>query len=345
MIARSSRLALALVFVLASLSRADEVLTKEGKKLEGRITHESDQSITILTYKDGEVTLDADKVKSTKKKPNLYDDFDKQREGVEDAEGHFKLAEWCKSKGLLWRATMEYELTIGFDREHEKAHKALGHEKIDGEWKTHDEVMAAKGFTLVNGKWVETKKVEAKKAANRVGWVLTGGPSGIEVDRAFLEEWSKTVISGSKFMWMVSQGQLYVKEFTLYVKPPGKACDYSIVNKDSNKLANGAYGETDGGTIHSPAKMQGYTFLHELIHYKYSRPHCDTCQKCVMSNSPDAKTEPTICDDGDHTAPPATSCWSAIRAYHQQKDGIELRPLVRTKPEPELPPVPETKDE
>ncbi|MBI3726567.1 hypothetical protein HY251_21795 [bacterium] len=340
----SVALAFAAALLVASGTRADEVQTKDGKTLTGKITEDGEKTTTILTYKDGPVTVAAEDLKSKKKKPSFYDAYDKKAAESEDtAEGHYALGKWCELKTLTWQARAEWEKAVSLDPSHEKAHKALGHEKVDGTWKTHEEVMKAKGLVLLDGKWIDAKKADEIKRSRKgcVAHVFTAACVGFEGSHAFLESWGKRAVEASKYMWRLTEGQMYVKQMTIFPKKEaGQKYDFEIVNQDSMKIRQGVYAQAyPGDHIDAPGQILAYTFFHEMIHYKFKRSdHCDNCHHCIMSSDPNADA---ICDDKDHKAPPVQSCWGEIRAFYEKQE-IFLKPLERKTPEKLPPDLPET---
>ncbi len=322
-----------LILALPLAARADEIATADGRKLVGRITAEGDD-VTILTYKEGPIAVPKGDVKASKRDKSLYDDYDAKRREFEDtAEGHAKLGDWCKSKGLLWQAREEWKTAVKIDPDHGAARKALGDRKVKDVWETFEQQQEAKGLKPFEGRWLKPAEIEQIKFARRpyYGWVLTASIKD-NADKEFLEQWAERAKAASKYMWELTEGQMYVKEIT--VSDGGGAADYTIVNKDAMKIREGVYAETTGGTILAPGKILTYTFFHELLHLKYGQGHCDACKHCIMSSDPYATQ---ICDEADHKSA-CTACWSLMRKKHQKE--VALRPLTRKW---KATPVPETK--
>jgi hypothetical protein len=325
---------LALVALVAHPLRADEVRVSDGRKLVGRIVADQDGELTILTYKDGPIVVPVADVKAAKKSANLYDDYDAKAKDVEDsAQARFELGEWCKRKGLLWQAREEWRKAIDLDPDHEAARKALGDRKGKDGWVTFEEQQQAKGLEWFEGKWLKPADIDRIRHARHpnYGWVLTAAYKD-DADRKFLESWAERAKKASAFMWELTEGQLYIKQITVTDK--GGPADFTIVNQDQMKIRPGVYAEAGGDTITAPGLILEYTFFHELMHFKYAIPHCDSCRHCIMSSDP---TATRICDDADHKAPPSDSCWGKIRRHHK---AMVLKPLTRKW---KRTPVPETK--
>lgn len=315
---------IAFALLLLTPACADEVQVSDGRKLVGRITDESDAEVTVLTYKDGPITVARGDVKALKKGANLYDDYDKKRGEFEDtAKGHCDLADWCKGKGLLWQAREEWKKAVELDADCEAARKGLGDRKVKDAWVTFEDQQKAKGLEFFEGKWLKPAEIDRVKQARHpdYGWVLTATYKD-DADKAFLESWGERAKKASAYMWERTEGQIYVKQITVTDK--GGPADFTIINKDQMKIRQGVYAEAGGDTITAPGQILTYTFFHELIHFKYDRPdHCTNCKHCIMSSDPYANQ---ICDDADHKGPPAASCWAQIRKHHKT---MALRPLTR----------------
>src|ERR1051326_7757736 len=94
--------ALAVVFAFTSLLVADVVTKKDGTKVEGTVTEDTTDHVTLNT-KFGPVTLaraDVDRVE--KGGTGAADDFKSKREAVDkhDANPLNELADWCSENGL-----------------------------------------------------------------------------------------------------------------------------------------------------------------------------------------------------------------------------------------------------
>ncbi len=322
--------------LLALPAGADDVLVADGRKLTGRITEESDDAVTVLTYKDGPITVARVEIKALKRVKSLYDEFDTKMGGFADtAEGCFQRGEYGRKQGLTWQARIEWKKALEHDPDHELARKALGDKKgKDGAWVTFEQQQEAKGLEMFEGKWLKPGAIEQIRAQRHpvVGWVLTASYFQ-NADRAFLDSWGERAKEASLFMWQLTEGQMYVKEITVTDK--GGPADFLIVNQDSMKIRQGAYAEAGADSIKAPGKILAYTFFHELIHFKYPRgDHCPNCRHCIMSSDPYANQ---LCDDPDHKTPPETSCWGAMRAHHKD---LGLKPLTR---KTKIGEVPETK--
>lgn len=329
--------ALALLLLTAARIIADEVVTADGRRLVGKITEETADELTVLTPKDGPIRVLLSDVRARKAGKTPWDDFEAKKGEFEDtADGRLKLGNWCRDKGLPWQARVEWRKAVELDPENEAARKALGDRKGKDGWVTFEDQQKARGLEFFEGKWLTADAIAKTLRARHpaVAWTLTATYRG-DADEEFLRSWGERAKEASKFMWELTEGQMYVAQIT--ITDNGGPADFTIVNKDLTKAKPGSYyAITLADTIEAPGKILAYTFFHELIHFKYHRPeHCDNCRHCIMSSDPMASR---LCDDGDHKGPPGKSCWGHIRDFH--KKDMALLPLTR---KAKLGPVPETK--
>jgi len=131
------------------------------------------------------------------------------------------------------------------------------------------------------------------------------GPDGTyrgDTDAAFSSR-GRADERGSKFIGNWSEGQMYVAQITI---TETAALRIHIVNKDLTKAKPGEYyAITLADTIEAPGKILAYTFFHELIHLKYRRRPLRQLSSLHHEQRPERFP---LCDDGDHKAPPRTSC-------------------------------------
>jgi hypothetical protein len=80
-------------------------------------------------------------------------------------EGHLELAGWCREKKLRKEERKHLEAVVLLDPDHVEARRLLGFQKVDGVWKTRDEVMRDQGYVLHKGRWVLAQQKEQEEAA------------------------------------------------------------------------------------------------------------------------------------------------------------------------------------
>ncbi|GEM_PF-4796801 len=157
----ASLLVLALLSIAAS---ADTVRLKTGGTIDGIVAEDGNDYVIEVPF--GTMRVGKELVDSVEKKDTPFADHKRQAAALadDDAEGWTKLARWAQRNDLPTLAEEDFARAIEGNPDHEAARKALGHEKIDGKWLTHDEAMAARGMIRMDGKWVSKEAADLMKA-------------------------------------------------------------------------------------------------------------------------------------------------------------------------------------
>jgi len=71
-----------------------------------------------------------------------------------DAAAHYRLALWCKDRGLRMESIREMRVVVMLEPDHLASRRALGFEKVAGRWVSGKETMRAKGFVKHDGVWL-----------------------------------------------------------------------------------------------------------------------------------------------------------------------------------------------
>ncbi|MFV1958687.1 MAG: hypothetical protein ACC662_04670 [Planctomycetota bacterium] len=160
------------IFLLATLAsarraRADVVVTIDGTTYEGKVLVEDDKEVVILTTFDGRKSIPrANVAKVDRSPPPLRDQLKFRAERAKDSvKALWDLHKWAKQKGFEKELALILERIIELDPKSARAHKLLGHEKVDGVWMTpeerealerlkYEEAMRAKGLVPYQGRWV-----------------------------------------------------------------------------------------------------------------------------------------------------------------------------------------------
>lgn len=167
----------ALVFLsLAAACAADEVVLKNGSTFSGVVREDGDRVIVEMDF--GTVTFRKRDVRSISRGEDLLSQFQEKSKGATTVKAMMELASWARDKGLVGRANELYRLVIVLDPDQPEARKALGYDKVNGQWLSGDELMVARGFIKLNGKWV------TKETADRAAELEA--QSRIESDRVDL---------------------------------------------------------------------------------------------------------------------------------------------------------------
>ncbi|MHC4930642.1 MAG: HEAT repeat domain-containing protein [Planctomycetota bacterium] len=116
---------------------------------------------------------------------------------AQDADGHYRLALWCKEHGLVAYANRHHRAVVTLAPDHPASRRALGFERVHGRWVKGKELMRAKGFVEYEGGWITpneyalygkdeiaaVKARDARKASNQA-LKLAWNKDGAVRDRA-----------------------------------------------------------------------------------------------------------------------------------------------------------------
>lgn len=160
---------LALLF-FSGAAWADEVLLRNGGKLEGIACQDGDR--VIVEMKAGTVTLratDVAEIVNRETPLHVYQERLARIQSSPSASAYFDLALWAKSKGLPRYLNGLLERVIALESGHEGARKLLGQVFHDGRWMTESERQAALGLVAFRGRWVTSAERQAILAAEEAG--------------------------------------------------------------------------------------------------------------------------------------------------------------------------------
>ena len=123
------------ILILASSSAiADVIHLKSGGRIEGTITQQDSDSLTVRTLV-GTVTVPRDTVERIEEKPSVLDEYVRRKEKAPDTpEAQVALAEWCEEHEITsaWRVHMKRAIEL--DTNCAAARKALGYVRVGGLW-------------------------------------------------------------------------------------------------------------------------------------------------------------------------------------------------------------------
>ncbi len=146
-----SMTALALWLALASAASADEVVLKNGSAFSGIVREEGDRVVVEMDF--GTMTFKKGDVRTIVRGADPITEFDARAKSATDLKGMVELAAWAREKGLGTRATELYRKILTIDPDQPDARKALGYEKVAGQWLEGDDLMMARGFVKYHGRW------------------------------------------------------------------------------------------------------------------------------------------------------------------------------------------------
>jgi hypothetical protein len=156
----------AVLLLVPSLLRADEVFLKGGAKFSGRIESQTDTMITI-DIGDGVVGVPMARVDKVVKGRSPLDEYDERAKalGAQDADGWRTLGRWASHSGLSAQAREAYQKVLLLAPEDPEARGALGYVQQDGRWMTEEESYKARGYVKVGGEWMTRSEAQMAQAS------------------------------------------------------------------------------------------------------------------------------------------------------------------------------------
>jgi tetratricopeptide (TPR) repeat protein len=149
--------ACAIATLLFAPAWADTIHLKSGGVLAGKITAESESSVTIELAAGGVVTLSRQDIESIERGPAPQDEFQRRLDeavAAGDAGAVYGVGLWAQEQGLRSLARHAFERAITIDPNHEGARRALGYVRYKGEWLTREEAYMAMGLVRVGDRWM-----------------------------------------------------------------------------------------------------------------------------------------------------------------------------------------------
>lgn len=150
--------ALAIVLALSSGVFADEVVLRNGSVFNGVVREEGDRVVIEMDF--GSMSFKKIDVRSITKGLDPMTEYDQRLKAATDIKGMVEVAAWARAKGLGSRSKDLYTKILTLDPDQADARKALGYEKVNGQWLEGDDLMVARGFVKVNGKWLTKETAE-----------------------------------------------------------------------------------------------------------------------------------------------------------------------------------------
>ena len=202
----------------ASIASADELVLKGGGIVRGtwlNASEESPESYRFKTAAGIRVSFRSDQVRKARVLAIKISEYERRvPQTADQPEAQWKLAEWCREKGLAARRRVHLERIIEFSPDHVLARRALGYSQVDGEWVTQASFFRERGYELHGGRWLSPQEILVEKrneAAKReeMSWYvrlkrarkrLAEGPNQ-EAMQTFLSIREPAAIYGLKRLW------------------------------------------------------------------------------------------------------------------------------------------------
>ncbi len=162
------------VLLAAPVARAHTVETVDGTIHEGKIIIDNDEKVVIVTTFGDRVMIPRDQVKAVDDKtPPLREQLAYRADlAKDDTKKLLDLHKWAKQKGFTEELVFILERILELNPKNGRAHKLLGHEKVDGTWMTpeekarhliemHEAEKRAQGLVPYKDRWVTPEEKEA----------------------------------------------------------------------------------------------------------------------------------------------------------------------------------------
>jgi hypothetical protein len=160
--------------VLALDARADRLVLKDGRVVEGVVT--KDGTSYRVASRFGEALVPEAEVAGWEKAPRLDAQWRERVAALkpDDHEGRADVARWLKEQGLVEEAQALAERVVRDDPENATAHEVLGHVRHRGAWMSPDEAKRADGLVEHGGQWYtpaewERLDADARSRADEAG--------------------------------------------------------------------------------------------------------------------------------------------------------------------------------
>ncbi len=179
---------LVFALVLAAAAAADTVVTRDGRKIEGKIVEETEAQVKVQV-KNGAVTIPRHQIREVIHGATTLEVYEQRRERVDatDAKALLDLALWCKEMHLDKQAAAEFERVLASGPEpgppppkaevdnepaetkarreaFRRAHEELKHEQYEGRWMTFDDYCRARGLVQFDNAWMTPEEAKLKAA-------------------------------------------------------------------------------------------------------------------------------------------------------------------------------------
>ncbi|MFM8250433.1 MAG: HEAT repeat domain-containing protein [Planctomycetota bacterium] len=137
--------------------RADLFLLTSGGQVEGELVNRLEtprQSYIIQLPSGGQLTLDkqavANVVVRSEAERRYQELLPKMPRSVD---GHWKMAEWCKERGLDAQRQEHLREIIKLEPDHEVARNLLGYSRKQGKWMTTEDFFRSQGYIRYGSSW------------------------------------------------------------------------------------------------------------------------------------------------------------------------------------------------
>ncbi len=152
-------------------TQAESFLLRSGGKIEGELLNPKRASADpyLVKIPSGlKLSLARETVAKVVVQREIVLEYERLLPKVPDtAEGHWKMAEWCREAGLRSQREEQLRQVLVHDTENEAAHVALGHLKLGGKWQSMEDYMTSLGYLKYEGVWRTQQDVELARSGDK----------------------------------------------------------------------------------------------------------------------------------------------------------------------------------
>jgi len=201
---RSRRLlrGLAACLLLAGLLRADVLIMKDGRRIEGTVTAQDSKTVKITTS-FGDFDFPMAQVNRIEKGKTGAQEFDERFKEAKTAADFFALGQWAEEKKMRPQAKKAMKRVLDLEPKHAGANTFLGKVEYKGEWLTPAErdkraaadaeaEMLAKGLVRWKERWItpeEQGHLERNEVLVEGQWIPFGTAQRKQGLELFGEQW------------------------------------------------------------------------------------------------------------------------------------------------------------
>lgn len=230
---------LVLVFIAAGISPADIITLKTGLVFKGKAIETTKDEVKLETFK-GEVKILKELIKQHDKAKSPYELYETEKDKLlkdkeNDAEAHFKLGVWCKSRKIWHKAKFHLQKALELKEDYKEAEKML--KEAEKAWE-EEHKKNSYGFTLKVGCPVDLTKEEMEKR-------------------------SEMLKETSKFLAEITGGMMYFKEVIFTDNSPQGNMLYNPNGASGKPAVPGSHNNYE----HGPANWHKHCILHEFSHF------------------------------------------------------------------------------
>ena len=151
-----------LALLAGSPASADEVLLRNGGRIDGVLVEETARAVVIETG-PGRVSLPMAQVARIVRTRSALEAWRERAASLHpaDSRGWASLARWAEDAGLGTQAKEAWQRVVAVDPGNAEANRGLGRVALDGAWLSEDEAYRARGYVQYEGRWVSPAEHEA----------------------------------------------------------------------------------------------------------------------------------------------------------------------------------------